>query len=98
MVMAVSLSGQCPAVLATEFRIQSASVLFFPIHLNIGKHRHVNLCSLKIKRLIKRESRKRGETNKQTKKKGRRRTSLVVQWLRLRLAMRGMWVQSLVGH
>ena len=68
MVMAVSLSGQCPAVLATEFRIQSASVLFFPIHLNIGKHRHVNLCSLKIKRLIKRESRKRGETNKQTKK------------------------------
>ena len=56
--------------------------------------RHVNLCSLKIKRLIKRESRKRGET----KKKGRRRTSLVVQWLRLRLAMPGTWVLSLVGH
>ena len=87
MVVAVSLSGQCPAVLATEFRIHRVPLCCF-------FQRHVNLCSLKIKRLIKRESRKRGET----KKKGRRRTSLVVQWLRLRLAMPGTWVLSLVGH
>ena len=26
------------------------------------------------------------------------RTSLVVQWLRIRLAMQGTWVQSLVGE
>ena len=40
-----------------------------------------------------------------TKEKGKKnqpqlifRTSLVVQWLRIRLAMQGTWVQSLVGE
>jgi len=33
---------------------------------------------------------------KQKKKKTSQETSLVVQWLRIRLAMQGTWVQSLV--
>ena len=37
-----------------------------------------------------------GNVKQKKKKKRSQETSLVVQWLRIRLAMQGTWVQSLV--